>query len=86
MNSYRSPGFRNVLAENMNIAAEIFANRAARKRYGRRGYSRTCTIQSWSQDNTLGEYQAFIGYRTAPQETTGSNVHFTVYLNKPAAT
>jgi len=82
MNTYRSPGFRDVSAADMNAAAEIFAGRAARKTYGRRAYARTCNLESWSQDNTLGEYNAFIGYSTGRNETTGSNTRFTVYLNQ----
>lgn len=78
MNKYTANGHRPITAETMKEAAEKFAGIKARARYGRRGYCRTCTLRSWSQDNTLGEFSAFIGYRTAPQETTGANVNFTV--------
>jgi hypothetical protein len=81
MNTYRSPGHRDVTAADMKEAAEIFAARKARAAYGRAGYARTCNLESWSQDGTLGEFNAFIGYRSAPNETTGGNVRFTVYLN-----
>jgi len=63
----------------MRDAAEMFANRAARRAYGRRGYARTCTEGAHSQDYTLAEYSAFIGYTTGPNETTGHNVQFTVH-------
>jgi len=79
MNTYRSPGFRNVTASSMSEAAEIFAARAARSAYGRNGYARTCTLGSWSQDGSLGEYSAFIGYSSGRNETTGHNTNFTVY-------
>lgn len=82
MNTYRSHGHRDVSAADMNEAAQIFANRKARAKYGSGGYARTCNIECWSQDNTLGEYNAFIGYSTGKNETTGNNVRFTVCLNK----
>jgi hypothetical protein len=40
---YVSPGFRNVKACSIGAAAVIFAERAARKHYGKSGYCRTCT-------------------------------------------
>jgi hypothetical protein len=81
MNTYRSPGHRDVTAADMKEAAEIFAARKARAAYGRAGYARTCNLESWSQDGTLGEFNAFIGVTTGQHETTGSNVFFTVYAH-----
>jgi hypothetical protein len=63
--------------ESMTDAAEIFAARKARAFFGRSGYVRTCTLESYSQDGQLGEYNAFVGYSTG-SETTGRNVRFTV--------
>ena len=80
MNKYTTSGFRPVRAETMKEAAEIFAGRAARKAFGKKGYVRICNLESYSQDNTLGEYNAFIGYRTGQGETTGVNERFTVLL------
>jgi hypothetical protein len=82
MNLYSSAHMRSVSADSMREAAEIFANRLARKAYGRRAYARTCNLNSWSQDNALGEYEAFVGYRTGTHETTGHNERFTVTLVK----
>jgi hypothetical protein len=79
MNKYITNGRRPVVAETMSDAAQIFANRAARDKFGRSGYCRTCTLGSWNQDNTIGEFSAFIGYSTGRNETTGHNVNFTVY-------
>lgn len=79
MNKYITNGRRSVVAESMSDAAAIFANRAARDKFGRSGYSRTCAIQSWSQDNTMGEFSAFVGYKSGPQETTGRDINFTVW-------
>lgn len=64
--------------DDMKEAAEIIAGRKARAAFGRRGYARTCNLESWSQDGTIGEFNAFIGYSTAPHETTGHNVRFTL--------
>lgn len=79
MNKYKSSGFRSVYADSPNEAAMIFASRAARKAYGRKGYGRTLLCNAWSQDFTMHEYSAFIGYRSGQNETTGYTVHFTVF-------
>jgi hypothetical protein len=63
----------------MKAAAEIFATRAARRKYGRSAYCRTCVQQSHAQNGSFAEYSAFIGYTTGRNETTGSNIQFTVY-------
>ena len=78
MNKYTTNGRRAVEAESMREAAEVFAARAARDEFGSAGYCRTCTLGSWSQDNTLGEFSAFIGRSTGRNETTGHNINFTV--------
>ena len=64
--------------DDMKEAAEIIAGRKARAAFGRRGYARTCNLESWSQDGTIGEFNAFIGYSTGLHETTGHNVRFTL--------
>jgi hypothetical protein len=79
MKTYSSKGHRDVVAESMKEAAQIFADRKARKTYGKGGYARTCTLGSWSQDNSVGEFSAFLGYSTGRNETTGGNAYFTVY-------
>lgn len=76
---YLSPGFRAVWAESMTDAAEVFATRAARRVYGRKGYARTLCLNSWTQDGRLGEYNSFVGYRSGLNETTGHNIHLTVF-------
>lgn len=63
----------------MHEAAQMFADRLARKEFGKRGYARTCTQNSYAQNGSFAEYNAFIGYRTGQHETTGRNVMFTVY-------
>lgn len=80
MKRYISNGHKNVLAESMKEAANIFANRKAKAIFGRWAYARTCELEGWSQDNSLGEFNAFVGYRTGVGETTGKNVRFTVQI------
>lgn len=79
MKKYLCNGFRSAYADTIREAAEIFAGRAARKAYGSRAYVRTCNLQSWSNDGSAVEFEAFIGYRSGPQETTGRNFRFTVF-------
>ncbi len=35
-------------------------------------------LMKQSFDNTVGEWQAFVGYRTGQNQTTGRNIHLTV--------
>jgi hypothetical protein len=78
---YTSPGFRSVEASSMNAAAVIFAERAARKQYGKSGYCRTCTQVVHSTDGTFAEYSAFICYTARGQrsETVGHNEAFAIH-------
>ena len=57
----------------------MFAAREARRAFGRSGYARTCVQGSYAQDGSFAEYNAFIGTKSGPNETTGRNVMFTVY-------
>ena len=88
MKKYTTAGCRAVTAENMSEAAGIFADRMARKKYGKTGYARTCNLESWSQDQTLGEYSAFIGHAPAGKHnrgtTVGGNIRFSVYAEEDA--
>jgi len=78
MNKYSCNGFRDVTAETMVEAAEKFAGRMARQRFGRRGYVRTLNQNAYAADGRLAEYSSFIGLNRG-NETTGSNVNFTVH-------
>jgi len=79
---YTCNGFQSVTAESMSDSAYIFANRAARREYGKSGYARTCNLVSYAQDGSLAEFSALIGYTTGRNETTGHNINFTVYRGK----
>ena len=75
---YVCTGYRPVSAESIESAAEMFASREARRRYGKRGYCRLCDRTFYSPDGAIVEFSAFIGYSSAPGETTGTQINFTV--------
>lgn len=77
MKKYHCSGFNQLQAVNGQEAARAFAGRMAREKFGRKGYVRLCNLTAWSQDGTMGEFSAFIGYATG-ECTTGHNVTFTV--------
>lgn len=78
MTLFRCSGFRSVRSDSIRDAAEIFARRAARRAFGRRGIVRTMVEDSYTRNLSIVEFAAFIGYPTGPNETTGHNVRFTV--------
>lgn len=78
MNLYHCNGYRSVRAEGILDAAEVFARRAARRAFGRRGIVRVLREDSYAPDYSLIEFEAFIGYPSGFNETTGRNVRFTV--------
>jgi hypothetical protein len=75
---YYCNGFRSVRSDSIRDAAEIFAKRAARRAFGRRGYVRTMVEDSYTRNLSIVEFAAFIGYSTGRNETTGHNIRFTV--------
>ncbi len=81
---YTSPGFRSVEACSNRAAAVIFAERAARKHYGRSGYCRTCTQVASSEDGTFAKYSASIAYtsRGHRSETAELKRTFAVYARE----
>ncbi len=79
MNKYTCNEFKGVTAESIKEAAKIFATRAAKRKYGRAAYCRTCTMGSYAEDGRLAEFSAFIGYTTGQNETSGNNINFTVH-------
>ncbi len=81
MTTYRSKGYKPVEADTIDDAAEIFAGRAARKAFGRKGFMRTLRIDSWTDGGRSATFQAFIGYtpRHEPMTTTGWDEWFTVF-------
>ena len=63
---------------NMRDAAEVFARRAARRAFGKRGLVRTLVEDSYVPNLSIVEFAAFIGYPSGRNETTGHNFRFTV--------
>ena len=78
MTLFRCNGFRSVRSDSIRDAAEVFARRAARRAFGKRGLVRTLVEDSYTRNLSIVEFAAFIGYPTGPNETTGHNVRFTV--------
>lgn len=81
MSTYTTPHCHPVESEDIRAAAKIFADRLGRRAYGKRGYARTCQMESCAQDMHFAEFSAFIGTTSHrnPHETTGHNIHFTIY-------
>ena len=75
---FRCSGFRSVRALGIYDAAEIFAKRAARRAFGKRGLVRTLVEDSYVPNLSIVEFAAFIGYPSGRNETTGHNFRFTV--------
>ncbi len=78
MTLFRCNGYRSVRAAGIRDAAEIFARRAARRAFGRRGIVRVLNEDSYTRNLSIVEFCAFIGYPSGHNETTGHNVRFTV--------
>ena len=78
MTLFRCNGFRSIRALGMRDAAEIFARRAARRAFGKRGLVRVLNEDSYTRNLSIVEFAAFIGYPSGRNETTGHNYRFTV--------
>lgn len=78
MTLFHCNGYRAVRASGILEAAEVFARRAARRAFGRRGLVRVLREDSYAPDYSMIEFEAFIGYPSGHNETTGRNIRFTV--------
>lgn len=58
---FRSEGFRNVTAESISEAGQVFAARIAKRTFGHRGYARTFRTDSWVADYTAATFESFVG-------------------------
>jgi hypothetical protein len=65
---FRSPGNKSVIAENADEAALIYANRVARRYYGKLGRVASFYATGWAFDGSHVTYNAFIG---KPSESGG---------------
>lgn len=72
-------GFRPVFAATPREAAEIFAGRLARRRFGKKGVVATLRADSWTEDGTSTTFEAFIARSEGQGQCTGKNEWFHVY-------
>ena len=75
---YTTVGMRAVTAESMGEAAEIFALRIGRRKYGRRARVGARTSTAYSLDGSVGEYSVFVGRPVKLGGTEGNNINLTV--------
>lgn len=80
MNKYRVTGFRSVRALTMDAAAQIFATRRAKRKFGRQAYATFVYPQGNARDTSFVEYCSSIGYST-PGDTTCEMFYFTVHVD-----
>lgn len=78
MTLYHCNGHRAVRAPGIREAAKVFSAREARRAFGRRGLVRILYVDCCVEDGSLAEFEAFIGYASGVNETTGRNIRFTV--------
>jgi hypothetical protein len=74
--TFTCEGFQPVRADSAQEAARIFAERQARREFGRKGFCRTLRLDCWTEDRRSHTFEAFIG-RPVPGEpgtTSGRNV------------
>ena len=78
MTLFRCSGHRAVRALGIREAAKVFAAREARRAFGKRGLVRILYVDCCVEGGSLAEFEAFIGYASGFNETTGRSVRFTV--------
>ena len=61
-------------------AAGVFAHRAARRRFGKRGYCHHVREDLRREDGRWFNYEAFIGVDAEGGGTSGHNIRFTVHV------
>lgn len=83
MATYTADSFRNVEAENAREAALIFANRQARREFGKRGYCRSMRLDCWTEDGKSHTFEAFIGRDVERGTCAGRNEW--IYVRRTAA-
>lgn len=76
---FRCNGYRSVLAYSSREAAEIFANRAAKRIYGSRGYCHHVRNDCHSPDNRNNIYEAYIGVPVRGGGCSGTNIWLAVH-------
>lgn len=74
---YRCEDFRPVQARNADEAAEIFANRWARREYGKRGFCYKARLDSWGEHGSFHTFECFVGVPEG-NGCTGRNIWLAV--------
>ncbi len=74
---YTCKGFHAIEADSAIAAAQVFAERLARRRFGGRGYGRIVRLET-STGEIGGEFEAQIGKDVTPNTWTGRNVRLCV--------
>ena len=70
---YACDDFRPVMADSPAGAAQAFAERLARRTYGRKGYCRNVRLDCWTESGTSHTFEVFIGYSVGQGTTSGHN-------------
>lgn len=65
-------------------AAWLFANRLAKREYGRKGYCHHARLDCASADGRYGHYECFIGVPAEGGGTTGKNIRLSVHIDPQA--
>jgi hypothetical protein len=74
MGIYGCDGFKAVEADSPHGAAVAFANRKARREFGKRGYCRTARLDNWTENGHVFTFEAFIGYDVERGTCSGHNI------------
>lgn len=82
MARFVADGFRAVEAEGASAAARIFAERLARREYGRSGHCRTLRLDSWTQNGASHTFEAFIGKPVPGDRATTSGRNVWIYVRR----
>lgn len=70
---FECEGFRAVMACDARQAAEIFAQRLARREFGRNGRVGALRLDTWSEDGSTHRFEAFVGRHTGAGDISGHN-------------
>ena len=81
--TYLCEGFRPAKAWDAKEAAEVFADRLARRWWGRSAFCHHVRRDSWSESGRRVTFEAFIGTPAEGGGCAGRNVWLTVYRAEP---
>ena len=83
--TFRADGFRDVQADNARAAAEIFADRLARRAYGRNGFCRTIRLDSWTENRKSHTFEVFIGKPVRGERGTTAGHNEWLFVHRVSA-